>query len=126
MRIERFSTDMPTSRAVALVGDDYTIGSCYCKIRDFACADCGNVVGYHVTRPCESCLDSCNNGHFWMFHSQSLICEEREINGKPFTWGKVDYFDEGGAMSRAMSSSSASSASSASSSATFSNEYSDN
>ncbi|KAI8622034.1 hypothetical protein BC830DRAFT_1091257, partial [Chytriomyces sp. MP71] len=27
----------------------------------------GNVIGYHVTQPCEVCLDSCNNGHFWMF-----------------------------------------------------------
>ena len=32
----------------------------------------GNIVGYHVIVPCCSCLLSCNNGHFWMFHSQAV------------------------------------------------------
>lgn len=32
----------------------------------------GNIVGYHVIVPCSSCLLSCNNGHFWMFHSQAV------------------------------------------------------
>lgn len=37
----------------------------------------GNVVGYHVTLPCQSCIRSCNNGHFWMFHSSAVIPVER-------------------------------------------------
>jgi hypothetical protein len=37
----------------------------------------GNVVGYHVTQPCETCLDSCNNGHFWMFQMEGVKASER-------------------------------------------------
>ena len=37
----------------------------------------GNVVGYHVTLPCQSCIRSCNNGHFWMFHSSAVHPVER-------------------------------------------------
>lgn len=37
----------------------------------------GNVVGYHVTQPCELCLGSCNNGHFWMFLSDYVKAKER-------------------------------------------------
>ena len=34
-------------------------------------------MGYHVTLPCQSCLGSCNNGHFWMYHSTSIHSQER-------------------------------------------------
>ena len=37
----------------------------------------GCMMGYHVTVPCRSCLDSCNNGHFWMFHSKYIHPRER-------------------------------------------------
>lgn len=37
------------------------------------CLSSGNVVGYHVICPCKPCLLSCNNGHFWMFHSQAVF-----------------------------------------------------
>ena len=37
----------------------------------------GNIVGYHVTLACHSCLASCNNGHFWMFHANQVHSEER-------------------------------------------------
>ena len=37
----------------------------------------GNIVGYHVTLACHSCLASCNNGHFWMFHASQVHSEER-------------------------------------------------
>lgn len=37
----------------------------------------GNVVGYHVTLPCQSCIRSCNNGHFWMFHSSAVFPVDR-------------------------------------------------
>ena len=38
---------------------------------------CGNVVGYHITQPCSACLESCNNGHFWMFNNEGVKAEER-------------------------------------------------
>ena len=68
---------------VQLIGDDYTTKNCRCKIRDIACLGwfdsliSGNVVGYHVTQPCEICLGSCNNGHFWMFLSDTVSAKER-------------------------------------------------
>ena len=37
----------------------------------------GNAVGYHVILPCSSCLQSCNNGHFWIFHQHSTQASER-------------------------------------------------
>ncbi|KAF9294161.1 Protein fam72a [Mortierella antarctica] len=62
---------------VQLVYDDYRTRNCKCRIRDVACLGCGNTLGYHVTQPCESCLEACNNGHFWMFHSDGVSCTER-------------------------------------------------
>lgn len=42
----------------------------------------GNVVGYHVTQPCDTCMGACNNGHFWMFHSDAVEARDRmEQNG---------------------------------------------
>ena len=63
--MELFSTDSPPF-GVQLVFDDYRTRNCHCRIRDVACLGCGNVIGYHVTQPCEPCMDACNNGHFWM------------------------------------------------------------
>lgn len=37
----------------------------------------GTIAGYHVTLPCRSCLQSCHNGHFWMFHSGKVSALER-------------------------------------------------
>lgn len=57
--------------------------NCHCRIRDVACLGCGNVVGYHVTQPCEVCLTSCNNGQylpltsFWMFLSDTVEAQDR-------------------------------------------------
>ncbi|KAF9918113.1 Protein fam72a, partial [Linnemannia zychae] len=70
-RIELYSTDRPP-KGVQLVYDDYRTRNCKCRIRDVACLGCGNTLGYHVTQPCESCLEACNNGHFWMFHSDGV------------------------------------------------------
>ncbi|KAI8353043.1 protein FAM72, partial [Mortierella sp. GBAus27b] len=75
-RVELYSTDRPP-KGVQLVYDDYRTRNCKCRIRDVACLGCGNTLGYHVTQPCESCLRACNNGHFWMFHSDSVSCTER-------------------------------------------------
>ena len=47
-----------------------------CIIILFLCCS-GGVVGYHVILPCSSCLSSCNNGHFWMFHSDVTYPLER-------------------------------------------------
>ncbi|OAJ37131.1 hypothetical protein BDEG_21194 [Batrachochytrium dendrobatidis JEL423] len=58
--VELFSTDIPPN-GVQLVFEDYLTQNCACRIRDAACLGCGNVVGYHVTQPCEGCLDACNN-----------------------------------------------------------------
>jgi hypothetical protein len=49
----------------------------------------GNVCGYHVTQPCERCLDSCNNGHFWMFHSESVLSQDRMSCNKKLLWEEL-------------------------------------
>eukprot|EP00116_Pleurobrachia_bachei_P011004 sb/3471266/ len=74
--IELYSTDLPPPNAVEMSGDDYCTSNCDCHIRDLVCAGCGNQVGYHVTLPCRNCMESCNNGHFWMFHAPE--CKESE------------------------------------------------
>ncbi|XP_024207211.1 protein FAM72A isoform X5 [Pan troglodytes] len=70
--IDLFSTDIPPTNAVDFTGRCYFTKICKCKLKDIACLKCGNIVGYHVIVPCSSCLLSCNNGHFWMFHSQAV------------------------------------------------------
>ncbi|KAJ3329211.1 Protein fam72b [Blyttiomyces sp. JEL0837] len=55
MNIELFSTDLPPKH-VQLVNEDYQ---------------------YHVTQPCEQCMESCNNGHFWMFHIDQVVSADR-------------------------------------------------
>lgn len=60
-KVELYSTDTPPT-GVQLVYGDYLTQNCLCRIRDAACLGCGNVVGYHVTQPCEKCLEACNNG----------------------------------------------------------------
>jgi hypothetical protein len=69
-RVELFSTDVPPM-GVQLVYVDYTTDNCMCRIRDAACLGCGNVVGYHVMQPCETCLEACNNGKF--IHDSLMI-----------------------------------------------------
>lgn len=64
----------------------------------------GNVMGYHVSQPCDRCLDAKNNGHFWMFYSETIMAAERpdpSNMGKPLYWGALspmketdDYFTE--------------------------------
>lgn len=49
----------------------------------WACTDLpcsGNVIGYHITMPCQVCLHSCNNGHFWMFRTEGVVAADR-LNG---------------------------------------------
>ncbi|KAG0238674.1 Protein fam72a [Actinomortierella wolfii] len=74
--IELYSTDHPPG-SVQLVDKDYTTLNCKCRIRDVACRVCGNVIGYHITQPCRQCLDAPNNGHFWMFHTEGVVGQDR-------------------------------------------------
>ncbi|KAG0200196.1 Protein fam72a [Mortierella sp. GBA30] len=74
--VELYSTDHPPG-SVQLIDKDYTTSNCKCKIRDVACRVCGNVIGYHITQPCQQCLRAPNNGHFWMFHTEGVIGQER-------------------------------------------------
>ena len=76
MNVELFSTDAPPFN-VQLVFEDYRTRNCACRIRDVACLGCGNVIGYHVTQPCEPCMEACNNGHFWMFHLAEVDFSDR-------------------------------------------------
>ncbi|KAG0042727.1 Protein fam72a [Gryganskiella cystojenkinii] len=75
-KVELYSTDHPPG-SVQLIDKDYTTSNCKCKIRDVACKVCGNVIGYHITQPCQQCLKAPNNGHFWMFHTDGVIGQER-------------------------------------------------
>ncbi|XP_028590199.1 protein FAM72A [Podarcis muralis] len=68
-----YSTDIPPTSTVGFIGNCYFTEICKCKLKNVACLKCGNVVGYHVIAPCKPCLLSCNNGHFWMFHSQTVF-----------------------------------------------------
>ncbi|KAI9491472.1 FAM72 protein-domain-containing protein [Zychaea mexicana] len=81
-KIELYSTDIPAT-SIQLMDKDYLTRTCHCRIRDVACRDCGNIIGYHVVAPCHRCLQAGNNGHFWMFHSDACQPQERkDISGK--------------------------------------------
>lgn len=89
--VELYSTDNVSKGRVQLVGEDYLTENCQCRIRDVACLGCGNVVGYHVTQPCDLCLNSCNNGHFWMFLSDYVRAKERldDAGEKTLVWAHL-------------------------------------
>ncbi|XP_077934441.1 protein FAM72A isoform X2 [Halichoerus grypus] len=82
--------------AVDFIGRCYFTEICKCKLKDIACLKCGNIVGYHVIVPCCSCLLSCNNGHFWMFHSQAVYDINRlDSTGVNFLlWGNLPEIEE--------------------------------
>ena len=46
-----------------------------------------------MTQPCETCLDSCNNGHFWMFLSDSVSSTDRAdpSGDRPLMWAHLPY-----------------------------------
>ncbi|ORX89805.1 hypothetical protein K493DRAFT_288849 [Basidiobolus meristosporus CBS 931.73] len=75
-RVELYSTDS-TPFGVEHVGLEYSTNNCLCKIKDVACLNCGNILGYNVTSACVSCLTACNNGHYWMLYSTSVIASVR-------------------------------------------------
>lgn len=41
------------------------------------CLDSGSVLGYNVRLPCKTCLQSCNNGHLWMFYTEKISPYQR-------------------------------------------------
>ncbi|PVU95137.1 hypothetical protein BB561_002012 [Smittium simulii] len=85
-RLELFSTDIPPMSKIQLIGPDYTTQSCKCKIKNVACLGCGNEIGYHITQPCIQCLKSCNNGHFWMFLTDSVTAHDsNNLYGPPYS-----------------------------------------
>ncbi|KAI8139813.1 FAM72 protein-domain-containing protein [Fennellomyces sp. T-0311] len=69
--VQLFSTDL-VPNTLGFVQGDYSAASCTCRVRDTACLNCGNVVGYHVNVPCKVCLSQPNNGHYWMFRSADI------------------------------------------------------
>ncbi|KNC74418.1 hypothetical protein SARC_13032 [Sphaeroforma arctica JP610] len=89
--VELFSTDIAPKKSVGLVGEDYVTKNCLCRIKDIACLCCGNVMGYHVTKPCSTCLQASHNGHFWMFHSENLRYKDRKDpdSKTTMTWGSI-------------------------------------
>ncbi|CAN8200223.1 unnamed protein product [Coccothraustes coccothraustes] len=91
-----YSTDMPPSGAVDFIGSCYSTEICKCKLKNIACLKCGNVVGYHVICPCKPCLQSCNNGHLWMFHSQTVFGIHRlDPSGvNVLLWGNLPALEE--------------------------------
>ncbi|NXA58354.1 FA72A protein, partial [Mohoua ochrocephala] len=88
--------DFPSFRTVDFIGSCYFTEICKCKLKNIACLKCGNVVGYHVICPCKPCLQSCNNGHFWMFHSQAVFGINRlDPSGvNVLLWGNLPDLEE--------------------------------
>ncbi|XP_028924332.1 protein FAM72A isoform X2 [Ornithorhynchus anatinus] len=86
-----------TTCAVDFIGACYFTEICKCKLKDVACLKCGNIVGYHVIVPCKPCLLSCNNGHFWMFHSQAVFGINRldSTGVNLLLWGNLPEAEEG-------------------------------
>ncbi|KAM6218431.1 LOW QUALITY PROTEIN: protein FAM72A [Rhynchocyon petersi] len=82
--------------AVDFIGRCYFTEICKCKLKDIACLKCGNIVGYHVIVPCSACLLSCNNGHFWMFHSQAVYGINRldSTGVNILLWGNLPEIEE--------------------------------
>ncbi|XP_050767366.1 protein FAM72A isoform X2 [Gymnogyps californianus] len=83
-------------RTVDFIGSCYFTEICKCKLKNIACLKCGNIVGYHVISPCKPCLLSCNNGHFWMFHSQAVFGINRlDSSGvNVLLWGNLPDLEE--------------------------------
>uniref|UniRef100_A0A8C0FKR8 FA72A protein n=1 Tax=Bubo bubo TaxID=30461 RepID=A0A8C0FKR8_BUBBB len=81
---------------VDFIGSCYFTEICKCKLKNIACLKCGNIVGYHVISPCKPCLLSCNNGHFWMFHSQAVFGINRlDPSGvNVLLWGNLPDLEE--------------------------------
>lgn len=53
--------------------------------------DSGNAIGYHITQPCEKCLNAENNGHLWLFHPEYISSCPRwdPVFNRPLRWGEL-------------------------------------
>lgn len=97
-KVELYSTDIPPPPVYTCQQDQLTTG-CHCRVRETACGHCGQFVGYQVSQPCESCLGARNNGHFWMFTSESVRAYERPdpaTPGRPLYWAALTPMAEAG------------------------------
>ncbi|KAG0268061.1 Protein fam72a [Linnemannia exigua] len=86
------STD-DAPQSVQLVGVDYKPTNCLCRIKDTACLVCGNAIGYHITQPCDKCLNAENNGHLWLFHPEYIFSCPRwdPVFMRPLRWGELPH-----------------------------------
>jgi hypothetical protein len=108
--VSLFSTDFATSATIALSTTVREIGSCACRIIDLSCRTCTRSrpgsrsssrltsIGYHVVRPCEECLSGENNGHYYLFHADSVDASPWPLFGaaaQPLDWrsGRLGVFD---------------------------------
>lgn len=93
-QVELYSTDQ-TPKNSSLIGEDFKNDKCNCQIRDVACNRCGNTIGYHVSQPCRRCMESCNNGHFYMFSTKDVNANERfDLKGNLITWSPTNEYKE--------------------------------
>ncbi|KAL5014668.1 hypothetical protein ScPMuIL_008938 [Solemya velum] len=90
-KTELFSTDVPDRSEVDVTCELFYTDNCQCEVEHMACKECGNIVGYHVRMPCRDCLQSCNNGHLWMYHRKVVMPRERldRKGEKIMVWGKL-------------------------------------
>ncbi|XP_022302136.2 protein FAM72A-like [Crassostrea virginica] len=86
-----FSTDCPEKSFVDLTGERFETDTCNCQLENVACICCGSVIGYNVRLPCKSCLQSCNNGHLWMFYMEKITPYQRfDRKGEAvLQWGDI-------------------------------------
>lgn len=63
-----YSTQYP-SVDLRMTDESYVSSKCECRVCNTACGQCGNLVGYHILKPCYRCLYGPNpsNGHLWIF-----------------------------------------------------------
>lgn len=89
--IQLYSTDEVDFSTIGVIPNTFITAHCYCKIRNIGCLSCGSVVGYHVLVPCKTCMCSCNNGHYWMFHSSCVVpCGRTSADGQTYmVWKEI-------------------------------------
>lgn len=86
-----FSTDCPEKSSVELTGERFETDTCNCQLENVACVFCGSVLGYNVRLPCKTCLQSCNNGHLWMFYTEKISPYQRfnKKGEEVLLWGNI-------------------------------------
>ncbi|ORX93826.1 hypothetical protein K493DRAFT_262033 [Basidiobolus meristosporus CBS 931.73] len=54
------------------IGASYSTKSCPCRLTDFACLNCGNVLGTVLSFMCESCVSE----HPWRYHKEAVTAND--------------------------------------------------